>query len=75
MKHLSDLQHSLIRFAITVLLYAMYCWLIFEAIELYFHPELTWVVIALFVATAGFTMLFMKVMPKRRRLLVAVEVN
>jgi len=75
MKQLTDLQHSLVRFSITVLLYALYCWFLYEAIELYFHPERYGLVACLFVTTAGFTYLFHAFMPKRKSLDVIVEVK
>ncbi|HWT40736.1 MAG TPA: hypothetical protein VN081_05755 [Dongiaceae bacterium] len=75
MKHLTNLQHSLIRFAITVILYGLYCWFLYEAIELYFHPERYALVVCLFVTVGALTYLFTRYMPKRKPLAVHVEVK
>lgn len=66
MNKLSDLQHSLIRFAITVVLYGLYMLMLYYGCKTFFEQKYWANTAVLFFVIATSTFLFHHYMPKRR---------
>jgi hypothetical protein len=62
---LSNFQYSIARMFISVVLYALYCLLVYGFIAIYFHPNYFLPTMLLGVAISIATMFFHAKMPKR----------